>query len=76
METGAYVKAAYDKLHQMPEIGLEEYKTSAFLAEELTKLGYQIHTQVGGFTGLIGVLDSHSPGPVLGIRADMDALAY
>jgi amidohydrolase len=59
----------------MPELGLQEVRTAAFLAEQLTKAGYAVQTGVGG-TGVIGVLRGEKPGPVLALRADMDALKH
>ncbi len=70
-----YVEDMYDRLHAIPENGFEEFKTSAVLAEELKKFGYEVTEHVGG-TGVIGILDSHREGPVVGLRADMDALEY
>ncbi len=62
-------------LHAMPELGLKEVRTAAFLAEQLRKAGYAVQTGVGG-TGVIGVLRGEKPGPVLALRADMDALKH
>ncbi|SDF03574.1 amidohydrolase [Sporolituus thermophilus] len=69
------VKEVWATLHEMPEVGFEEVKTSAFLADALRAAGYQVQTGVGG-TGVVGVLDSGNPGPVLALRADMDALGH
>lgn len=69
------VKELYHTLHQMPEVGFEEIKTSTYLAEQLQTAGYAVRTGVGG-TGIIGTLTSGKPGPVVGLRADMDALAH
>lgn len=69
------VALVYKTLHSIPEAGFEEVKTSAFLAEQLRAAGYVVQTGIGG-TGVIGVLDSGSPGPVVGVRADMDALVH
>lgn len=65
----------YDALHAIPEVGFEEVKTAAFLAEKLKKAGFAVQTGVGR-TGVVGTLRAQSPGPVLGLRADMDALPY
>src|SRR6058998_2453778 len=62
-------------LHQHPELGFEERRTSALVAERLGKLGYSVQTGVGQ-TGVVGLRDGASKGKsrcVL-IRADMDAL--
>lgn len=69
------VKELYKTLHQMPEVGMHEYKTSAFLAEQLEKLGYKVTRGIGG-TGVIGEIKGAEPGPVLMLRADMDALPF
>lgn len=63
-------------LHTIPERGMEEFKTSAYLADCLEKAGYEVTRNVGGKTGIVGVWDSGVPGPVLGLRADMDALTH
>lgn len=64
----------FNYLHTIPEIGMKEFKTSAYVADVLKQLGYEVETQVGGATGVVAVCDSGKPGPVLGLRADMDAL--
>lgn len=69
------VKMHYNVLHAIPELGHEEYKTSAYLAEKLFDAGYEIHTGVAG-TGVIGMLRGGQAGPVVVIRADMDALNH
>ena len=64
----------FHDLHQIPEIAMQEFKTAAYVADVLKKAGFQVQTGVGGTTGVVGVLDSGKPGPVLGLRSDMDAL--
>lgn len=59
--------------HQHPELGMAETRTAGVIAEALTKLGYEVTTGVGG-TGVVGVLRGAKPGPVVALRADMDAL--
>jgi metal-dependent amidase/aminoacylase/carboxypeptidase family protein len=69
----------YKHLHRNPELSRHEEKTSAFLAEELRKLGYSVTEHVGRYTdgsqadGVVAVMED-SPGPRLLIRTDMDAL--
>jgi len=70
-----YVDFVFKFLHENPEPSLEEYKTSRFLADELIKFGYNVEKEVG-ITGIIGTLDSGNSGPILGVRADMDALPF
>lgn len=69
------VKEIYHTLHQIPEIGFQEFKTSAYLAGQLRKAGYEVQTGLAD-TGVIGVLKSGKPGPTLALRADMDALEH
>ena len=46
------VKDIYQDLHQIPEVGFQEFKTSAYLADALEKIGYKVTRNVGG-TGVI-----------------------
>lgn len=72
-----YVKDLYDVLHAIPEKGMEEYKTSEFVAKTLRELKiYNVIDHVGSKTGVLGILDTGINGPTLGLRADMDALEY
>ncbi|MFN4100243.1 MAG: amidohydrolase [Pararhodobacter sp.] len=59
--------------HQHPEIGFEEHRTSARIAELLESWGITVTRGLGG-TGLVGVIDGARPGRSIGLRADMDAL--
>jgi amidohydrolase len=61
-------------LHQNPELGFKETRTSGIVAERLRTLKFdEVRTGVGG-TGVVGVLKGARPGPVVAVRADMDAL--
>ncbi|MCY1665547.1 M20 aminoacylase family protein [Rhizobium sp. SL86] len=60
-------------LHQNPELGLSEFKTSDYLAEQLNALGYEV-TRGFGKTGLVASLKNGTSGRSIGIRADIDAL--
>jgi amidohydrolase len=60
-------------LHEHPELGNRELRTSKLVAAELTRLGYEVRTGIA-HTGVSGVLKGGKPGPRLAIRADMDAL--
>lgn len=62
-----------EHIHQNPELGNREFKTAELVAEHLTALGIEIRTGVA-HTGVVGVLKGGLPGPVVAIRADMDAL--
>lgn len=59
-------------IHMQPELGFEEFKTSALVAQTLNDLGIELQTGVGK-TGVVARL-GNGQGPVIGIRADMDAL--
>ncbi|MTE15963.1 amidohydrolase [Nocardia aurantiaca] len=63
----------YRHLHAHPELSGEEHATARLVADELRALpGWEVTENVGG-TGVVGVLHS-GPGPVVWLRADMDAL--
>ena len=57
--------------HQHPELGFQENRTAARVAEVLESLGYKVRTGVGR-TGVVA--DRGEGHPIIGIRADMDAL--
>jgi amidohydrolase len=61
------------ELHAHPELGNQEVRTSAFLAEQLRSLGYEVRTGVAK-TGVVALLKGGRPGPVVALRADIDAL--
>lgn len=63
----------FKDLHQNPELGFMEERTSAIVTRELTALGYQVQTGIGK-TGVVGVLENGN-GPIVMYRADMDANA-
>jgi len=60
-------------IHSHPELGNHETRTAALVAARLTALGLEVRTGVGK-TGVVGILRGGRPGPVVAIRADMDAL--
>lgn len=60
-------------IHQNPELGNREVRTSALVAAHLKALGLEVRTGVA-HTGVIGVLRGGKPGPIVALRADMDAL--
>jgi amidohydrolase len=60
-------------LHQNPELGNREFKTAAYIVEQLKDLGLEIKTGIAK-TGVVAVLKGGKPGPVIALRADMDAL--
>ena len=60
-------------IHQHPELGLQEFRTSALVAEKLRSWGYSVHTGIA-VTGVVAQLRKGSGSKRLGLRADMDAL--
>ena len=60
-------------IHQHPELGNREVRTAKIVADHLRSLGIEIRTGVA-HTGVVGVLKGGKPGPVVALRADMDAL--
>jgi amidohydrolase len=60
-------------IHQFPELSNREFKTAAKVAEHLKSLGIEVQTGVA-HTGVVGILKGGRPGPVIALRADMDAL--
>src|SRR5687767_6496778 len=60
-------------IHQHPELSNREVRTSKLVADHLKKLGLQVRTGIA-HTGVSAVLKGGKPGPVIALRADMDAL--
>jgi len=60
-------------IHEHPELGNREFRTAGLVAEHLRRLGMEVRTEVA-HTGVVGVLKGDLPGPVVALRADMDAL--
>ena len=60
-------------LHQFPELSNREFKTAKMIADHLKSLGIEVQENVAK-TGVVGILKGGKPGPVIGLRADMDAL--
>lgn len=59
--------------HQNPELSNREFKTAERIATHLQELGLEVQTGVA-HTGVVGLLKGGKPGPVVGLRADIDAL--
>ena len=60
--------------HAHPELGNREHRTAAVVADHLKALGFdEVRTGVA-HTGVVGLLKGALPGPVVALRADMDAL--
>ncbi|MCP4617122.1 MAG: amidohydrolase [Bradyrhizobium sp.] len=60
-------------IHENPELGEQETRTAGLVADHLKKLGLEVKTGVAR-TGVVAVLKGGKPGPVVALRADMDAL--
>ena len=60
-------------LHQNPELGNREFKTAKYIADHLRSLGIEVKEGIA-HTGVVGILKGGKPGPVIGLRADMDGL--
>jgi len=67
------VVAWREDIHQHPELGTQEVRTSKLVADHLRSLGIEVRADVGGH-GVVGVLRGGKPGRVVALRADMDAL--
>ncbi|GAA4408893.1 amidohydrolase [Advenella faeciporci] len=75
-----YIQAHFDEfakirhdIHQHPELGFKEHRTSHIVQQLLKEWGYEVHTGYGT-TGVVGVLKKGNSNKTMGIRADMDAL--
>jgi amidohydrolase len=66
------LEALYKDIHSHPELSMQENRTANLAAERLRAAGYDVSTGVGK-TGVVGVL-RNGDGPVVMLRADMDAL--
>lgn len=79
-KTDAMAKAIEPKLiewrrhfHQYPELSNREKNTAETISKHLRSLGIEVRTGVA-HTGVVGILKGGKPGPVIALRADMDAL--
>lgn len=61
------------EIHRHPELGNREFQTSERIAKRLRELGLEVKTGIA-HTGVIGILKGGKPGPVVAIRAELDAL--
>ena len=59
--------------HEHPELGNQEFRTAGIIAAHLKSLGLEVQEKVA-ITGVVGILRGAKPGPVVALRADMDAL--
>ena len=69
---GEFIRLRRD-IHAHPELGFEEHRTAALVADKLRQWGYEVTTGLG-VTGVVGTLRRGNSARSLGLRADMDAL--
>ena len=69
---GEFIRLRRD-IHAHPELGFDEHRTAALVADKLRQWGYEVHTGLG-VTGVVGTLRKGKGTRSLGLRADMDAL--
>jgi amidohydrolase len=61
--------------HEHPELGNQEFRTSKIVADHLRAIGVdEVYDGLAGATGVIGIIHGATGGPIVGLRADMDAL--
>jgi amidohydrolase len=68
-----YTQGLRRDFHMHPELGFQEVRTAGIVARELTELGLEVHSGIAG-TGVVALIEGARPGPVVLVRADMDAL--
>ncbi|WEK21063.1 MAG: M20 family metallopeptidase [Candidatus Pedobacter colombiensis] len=62
----------YKDIHQNPELSMQEFRTAKIAADYLTKYQFEVSTEIG-VTGVVGLM-KNGDGPIVMLRADMDAL--
>ena len=60
-------------IHEHPELSNREFRTAKKIEDHLRSLGIEIETKIA-YTGIVGMIEGGSPGPIMALRADMDAL--
>ena len=68
-----YTRDLRRDFHRFPELGFQEFRTAGIVSRELNSFGLEVATGIGK-TGVVGLLETDRPGPVLFLRFDMDAL--
>ena len=66
----------FQALHKMPELSGQEKETSHYIARQLRSFGLEVKCDIEGSTAVAATLRGSQPGPVLALRADMDALPF
>ena len=61
-------------IHEHPELGNREFRTSTLVGDHLEQLGFDEVQRNIAHTGVVGILEGGRPGGVVALRADMDAL--
>lgn len=70
------VVSLWRDLHAMPELGFHEIRTSAYAAEAMRRIGYEVYTGVDGTTAVVAYKRTGVAGPTVLVRCDMDALPF
>ncbi|MGD0708122.1 MAG: M20 family metallopeptidase [Anaerolineaceae bacterium] len=68
-----YTQSMRRDFHRHPELGFHEVRSAGIVANELGKLGLEVHAGIAE-TGVVGLLENAAPGPTILLRFDMDAL--
>lgn len=66
----------FQALHKMPELSGQEKETSRYIAQRLRSFDLEVNCDIDGSTAVVAILRGREPGPVLALRADMDALPF
>ena len=68
-----YTQEMRRDFHKHPEVGFQEKRTAKIVSKELRRMGLKFNSGIGK-TGIVGLLGGKNEGPVILVRADMDAL--
>lgn len=69
----SYTQKLRRDFHRNPELGFQEFRTAGIVAQELSRLGLEVHSGIAK-TGVVAMLEGEQPGPTVLVRFDMDAL--
>jgi amidohydrolase len=74
LDASAVAFDIYKQIHKYPELGKQEFKTSTLIKSKLQQFGFKEFYDLPNLpTAIIAILDSKRPGPVIGLRAELDA---